>query len=115
LGQARGRWEQIAFLGRISAQLSGLKLDQEVVFDPEAGLVTVAWRVEKTADMILIIEYINRMSNLSFERDLTLNQLYRLYRGTDDREVAVKKIIEQNIAKFGSSTTPDRLLAELTT
>jgi phosphohistidine swiveling domain-containing protein len=114
LGEARGRWKEVALFANISPGLSGLKLAQNVQFDEQAGLVSWAWLIEKSNQLPTIIDYLNIMGqSLSFENNLTLDNLYTVYTGSRARDMEIKKILENYEKTFGHSYTAQWLISQL--
>jgi hypothetical protein len=115
LGEARGRWEQVAILARLSPELSGLKLTQDVLFDEKAGIVSWSWIIEKSDQLPLILDYLSIMGNqLSYSNDIELANLKSLYRGSSAQESsAIKRILQNYTNKFGAHGVVTRIANRL--
>ncbi len=75
VGEARQRWEQIAFLANLSPELSGLKHAHPVVFDKNAGIVSCSWIIKNKTDLDCISKYVSYMAVLSYESSLYMEML----------------------------------------
>jgi hypothetical protein len=65
LGEARARWQNIALLAAASPELSGLTLQDTILFDAQAGIVAWAWLIKNINEVVIIINYLGIMSRMS--------------------------------------------------
>lgn len=78
LGEARGRWEQIALLANLSTDISNLELVSDVVLDKKAGITSWEWIIHNQKEFELIMKYVALCGTLSFERNLEIDELASL-------------------------------------
>ncbi len=101
LGESRSRWEQVAALARMSQQLSGLDLVDEVFFDETAGVISWQWIIKNKEQLPIIGQCLIIMKYLSFGHDLNLEHLRAVYQGAE-RDATIKKIVRNYMQQFGS-------------
>jgi hypothetical protein len=113
LGQARTRWEKIAFLGAISPELSGLQLSEKVLLDKKAGITSITWIMRNKNDLKIILDYCITMADLSFESDLSYTMMKDLFRGQAAIATVLEKALENYIKNYGIN--PNINIPNLTT
>lgn len=109
VGESRSRWEQVAALARMSPQLSGLQLIDEVSFDETAGVVSWQWIIKNDQQLPIILNFLTLMKEVSFVSNFTLENLYTVYQGAD-RDIAIKSIIRNYVQQFGSFYVLENIL-----
>ncbi len=96
LGEARTRWESIAFLGAISPELSGLELSGEVLLDKRAGITKITWIIRNQLDLSTILDYCITMAELSFTYNISETMLKKLLKGG----APIKTVLEKALANY---------------
>lgn len=92
LGEARSRWEQIAFLAATSPELSGLVLDGPIIFDWDGGIATCSWKVDSIETLKTVLAYLNAMNDISFS-DIQSVPLKPLNKTNDSLQTVLNKAL----------------------
>lgn len=102
IGEARDRWEQIAFLAGISQDLSNIELANDIVFDQQAGIVSWSWVIKNSADLQRIDQYIPPMIVLAYSSNLTKNMMRPLARGSQSFDESLQQASDNYKNKYGT-------------
>jgi hypothetical protein len=117
LGESRDRWEQVAFLARISPMLSNLSLQGEPHFDRQGGMVSWIWHMKTVAHTINVLAYLKIMYNVSYGDDISIQNLVDLYinknQPIEQQKQFIKTIIQDDIKRFGTCAIAQELLQKI--
>jgi len=103
LGEARARWEQIAVAVAVSPELSGLVLDDLIIFDKSGGFVGWTWKCEDIEVAKIIFAYLDLMNNLSFEHDISRISFRSVNKTTESTWDIFRKVYPQFATRIKGS------------
>jgi hypothetical protein len=101
LGEARNRWEQIAFFAAISNDVSNLALVEDVFLDTQAGIVSWSWIIKGEQELPVIAQYLSIMSQLSYGDTLDARMLAQVHKGSHSLAKTMQNAIAKYVARYG--------------